>query len=118
LKQQIAARHEGFAESGDFPDSMHRECAPGLDCDRSGQSKKCICKQGEGEGSAIDGNRLLAISIGFLAIQMAQEQFADWSHRYDALERTLELQLDIVSTDASIPVWFHLRRACGEWRDL
>jgi hypothetical protein len=85
---------------------------------KAANRKKCICKQGEGEGSAIDGNRPLAISIGFLAIRTAEEQFADWSHRYDALERTLELQLDIVSTDASIPVWFHLRGACGEWRDL
>jgi hypothetical protein len=55
--------------------------------------EQCVCKQGEGEGFAIDGDRPLAISNGFLAIRMVQEQFADWSHRIDASGCTLEYNL-------------------------
>lgn len=32
----------------------------------------------------------------------------------DALVKLVRVQLDTVSTDASIPGWFHLRRLCGE----
>ena len=97
----------------------------------SARASGYVANSGKGEGIAIFGDFTLAIFGGSswlsrllvanqvaLATKVEQEQFADRSH-LDRCSRTqVRVQLDIVSADASIPVWFHLCDSCREKRDL
>jgi hypothetical protein len=49
-----------------------------------------------------------------VAIQVEQDQFADWSHRTDASGRMFEYNLIPFFTDTTKPGWFHLRKGCGD----
>jgi hypothetical protein len=61
------------------PDQTHRRVSR----DTIAQTK-CVCKQGDGVGTAVAGNHILATPLdrctlsGLCGIQVAQEQFADW----------------------------------------
>jgi hypothetical protein len=60
------------------PDQTHRRVGR----DTIARSK-CVCKQGDGVGTAVAGNHMLATPLdrilsGFWGFQVAQEQFADW----------------------------------------
>jgi hypothetical protein len=50
--------------------------------------------------------------------QVAQKQFADWSHLTDALERMFEYNLISFPPTLQKPVWFHPLGLSGERRDL